>query len=180
MKIRTLCMWIAVIAVAIALAHGMEPGHLLHSDNSRYLLIPLAGVVANKHQQFVEDVYEGVHNLSSNALTYAITNTAPTAANSILANLTQISYTNMSSRVPTISSSSQSAGLYKLVLADLVITMSGGASPTFRYFDLYNDTPTSPADPLICWWDYGSGISLADGEQITVDTDATTGVIQHT
>jgi hypothetical protein len=43
---------------------------------------------------------------------------------------------------------------------------------------LYNDTPTSPADPLVGWWDYGSSITLLDTETFTVDFDGTNGVIQ--
>jgi hypothetical protein len=122
-------------------------------------------------------VAEKVHNLGADALTYALTNVAPVATNTILANLTQISYTNLSSRVPTITSSAQTSGTYKLVLADLILTASGGSVGPFRYVVLYNDTPTSPADPLIGWWDYASSITLADGETFTVDADPTNGVL---
>ena len=38
-----------------------------------------------------------------------------------------------------------------------------------RYAVVYNDTPTSPADPLVCYWDYGSEVTLQDGESFTVD-----------
>ena len=133
----------------------------------------------NKHQQFVEDMAEKVHNLGADALTLALTTNAnaPVATNSILANLTQISYTNLSSRVLTISSSAQASGTYKLVLADLVLTASGAVA-TFRHVEMYNDTPTSPADPLISWWDYGSDVTLANLETFTFDADATNGVIQ--
>lgn len=134
----------------------------------------------NKFNQFVEDVAEKVHNLGADALTIALTATAnaPVATNSILGNLTQISYTNLSARVPTISTSAQSSGTYKLVLADLVLTASGGAVAAFRYIVLFNDTPTSPADPLIGWWDYGSALTLNDTETLTLDFDATSGVLQ--
>jgi hypothetical protein len=131
----------------------------------------------NKFDVFSENVAEKVHNLGADALTYALTNVAPVATNTILANLTQISYTNLSSRVPTITSSAQTSGTYKLVLADLILTASGGSVGPFRYVVLYNDTPTSPADPLIGWWDYASSIALADGETFTVDADPTNGVL---
>jgi hypothetical protein len=133
----------------------------------------------NKHNQFVEDVAEKVHNLGADALTIALTAAAnaPVATNSVLANLTQISYTNLSSRVITISTSAQASGTYKLVLSDLVLTASGAVA-TFRYVDMYNDTPTSPADPLIAWWDYGGDVTLASGETFTIDFDATNGVLQ--
>ena len=77
----------------------------------------------------------------------------------------------------TISSSSQSSGTYKLVLADSVFTASGGSIGPFRYAVLYNDTPSSPADPLIAWWDYGSSITVLTGETFTWDADASTGVL---
>lgn len=130
----------------------------------------------NKFNAFVENVAEGVHNLQTGQLVVALTNTAPTASNSVLADITQITYTNLSSRNITTSSSSQTAGLYKLILNDLVLTASGAVGP-FRYVVVYNDTPTSPADPLIGWYDYGSSISLASGETLTIDFDAANGLI---
>ena len=62
------------------------------------------------------------------------------------------------------------------MLTDIVLTATGAVGP-FRYVVIYNDTPTSPADPLIGWYDYGSSISLASGETFTVDFDATNGVL---
>jgi hypothetical protein len=126
----------------------------------------------NKFNAFVEHIAEGVHNLQTGTLTIALTNTAPSASNSVLADITQIAYTNLSSRVVTVSSSSQTGGTYSLVCADLVLTQSTTTSAAFRYAVLYNDTPTSPADPLIGWWDYGSSITLAPGETFTVDFGA--------
>lgn len=133
----------------------------------------------NKFQAFVEHVAEGTHNLQSNQLVIALTNSAPLATNSVLADLTQISYTNLSSRDVTTSSSAQSGGVYKLTCADLVLTASGAVGP-FRYVVLYNDTPTSPADPLIGWYDYGSSISLANLETFTIDFDQINGVLTIT
>ena len=126
---------------------------------------------------FVEHLAEGVHNLQTGAITVALSNTAPGSEGSpptastaacILANVTQISYTNLSSRVVTISASSQTGGTYSMVASDLTLTASGAVGP-FRYVYIYNDTPTSPADPLIGYYDYGSSISLSTGETFTVD-----------
>lgn len=125
----------------------------------------------NKFNAFVEHLAEGVHNLGSNQLVVALTNTLPTSANSVLADITQIAYTNLSSRNVTTSTSSQTGGTYSLVCNDLVLTASGAAA-TFRYVVLYNDTPTSPADPLIGWYDYGSAVTLANAETFTVDFGA--------
>jgi len=136
----------------------------------------------NKFQQFPEDLAHKVHNLGSDALTIALTAAAnaPVATNSVLANLTEIAYTNLSTRVITTSASAQSSGTYSLTLNDHTLTASGGAAAAFRYVVVYNDTPTSPANPLICWFDYGSDLTLADGESLTVDFAAdggTTGVL---
>lgn len=124
----------------------------------------------NKINAFVEHLAEKVHDLGADTLTLALTAAAnaPVASNTILANLTQVSYTNLSARVLTVSSSSQTSGTYSLVVSDLVLTASGAVA-TFRYVAVYNDTPTSPADPLICWFDYGGDVTLASGETFTFD-----------
>lgn len=133
----------------------------------------------NKFQVFVEHIAEGVHNLQSNQLVVALTNTVPVNTNTILTDITQISYTNLSSRNLTVSASAHTAGVYKLTINDLVLTATGAVGP-FRYVVLYNDTPTSPADPLIGWYDYGSSISLATSETFTIDFDAANGVLTIT
>lgn len=131
----------------------------------------------NKFNAFVENLAEKVHNLGADQLVVALSNTAPAAANSVLTDITQIAYTNLSSRNITTGSSAQSAGLYKLILNDLVLTASGGSVGPFRYIIIYNDTPTSPADPLIGYYDYGSSITLADGETLTIDFDGVNGLL---
>ena len=132
----------------------------------------------NKFNSFVEALAEKVHNLGSDTLTVALcaAANAPVAGNSVLADLTQISYTNLSARDLTISSSSQTSGTYKLVIADLVLTASGGSVAAFRYVVVYNNTATN--DELIGWYDYGSDLTLADGETLTLDFNATNGMIQ--
>lgn len=126
----------------------------------------------NKFQQFVEDLAKGVHNLSTGTLKIMLTNSAPVATNSVKADLTDISagsgYTAGGSALSGVSAE-QTSGTLALSATDLVFTASGGTIGPFRYAVLYNDTPTSPADPLIAWWDYGSSISLGDGETFTVD-----------
>ena len=131
----------------------------------------------NKFDQFVEDRANKVHNLGSDTLKFLLTNTAPIASNSVKANLTEISagngYTAGGTAV-AITSSTQTSGTYSLVpTADVVFTASGGSIGPFRYVVLYNDTPTSPADPLISWYDRGSSVTLLDTETFTVDVGAT-------
>ena len=130
-----------------------------------------------KFNSFVEALAEKVHNLGSDQLVVALTNTAPVAANSDLSDITEIAYTNLSSRNVTTSSSAQTAGVYKLTLADLTLTASG-AVPTFRYVVLYNDTAAS--DELIAFWDYGAAVTMADAETFLVDFNQTDGVLTNT
>lgn len=96
------------------------------------------------------------------------------------ANLTApLATTNLSGATPfniTTTTSAQTTGTYKLTLTDLVLTATGAVGP-FRYVVIYNDTPTSPADPLISFFDYGSSISLASGDTFTIDFDATNGFL---
>lgn len=140
----------------------------------------------NKLNGFVEHLAEKVHNLGADTLTVALSNTAPASetpdpsvntADCILANVTEVAYTNLSARALTVSASAQTSGTYKLTINDLVLTSSGGSTGPFRYVYIYNDTPTSPADPLIGYYDYGSALTLADGESLTLDFDAANGVL---
>ncbi len=126
----------------------------------------------NKFQPFVEHVAEGVHNFASHQIKVALTNSAPAGTEATLSQITEISYTNCSSRDVTTSSSSQTSGTYSLVCADLTLTASGGSVGPFSHVVLYNDTPTSPADPLIGYYAYGSSITLASGETLLINFGA--------
>jgi hypothetical protein len=125
-------------------------------------------------QQFKENLAKGVHDITSDAtctVTVALcaAANAPVATNSVLADLTQVAYTNLSSRVVTGITAEHTTGTVPFTATDLVLSASGGAVATFRYIALYDDDPTSPADPLIGWLDYGSNLTLADGESLTLD-----------
>ena len=132
-------------------------------------------------------VKNAVHNmdLESDTIAIALSNTAPgsettnpaTDGNGILGNVTEISYTNCSPRTVSTTSSSQTSGTYKLVLADLQLTASGGAVGPFQYVYVYNDTVTTPADPLIGYYDYGSALTLNDGDSFTVDFSQDNGIL---
>lgn len=131
----------------------------------------------NKFNSFVEALSEKVHNLGSDTLKVMLSNSAPTASNTVKADITEISAGNgytAGGTQASQTSSAQSSGTYKLVLGDVVFTATGAVGP-FRYVVLYNDTATN--DELIGWYDYGSSISLANGETFTVDFDPTNGVL---
>jgi hypothetical protein len=132
---------------------------------------------------FTENLAEKIHDLSANTLKFALTNTAPTANNSILSNITQITAENgytAGGKQATLTSSVQTAGVYKLIVGDVVFTANGGNVGPLRYVVFYDDTPTTPVDPLIAWFDYGSSITLLTGETLTVDADAAAGILTIT
>lgn len=131
----------------------------------------------NKFQCFVADVANGVHNLGTATIKAALTNTAPVATNTILSNITQISAgggysTGGFTLVRT--SSSQTGGLYKLILQDYTFTATGTVG-TFRYIVLYNSSNTD--GNLIGWYDYGAALSMTTGESFLFDFDGTNGVL---
>ena len=133
----------------------------------------------NKFNSFVEALSKKVHNLGSDVIKIALVTNAniPLATNTQLSNLTEIAYTNLSARTVTITSDVQTAGVLKWILADLVLTASGAVA-TFRHIVIYNDTATNKE--LIGWYDYGSDLTLANGETLTIDFDGTNGVLQLT
>jgi hypothetical protein len=137
----------------------------------------------NKFQDYVDQLNRGVHNWASHTFKAALTNTAPSATNTVFANITEISAGNGYAAGGVALDGvtlSEASGTAKVVITDEVITASGGSIGPFRYVVIYNDTPTSPADPLVCYYDYGSSITLANGETFTIDFDATNGLWQMT
>jgi len=134
----------------------------------------------NKFNSFVEALAEKKHDLGADTLKVLLTNTAPVATNSVKADITaEVSAGNgytAGGNTASVTSSAQTSGTYKLVLGDPATwTATGGSIGPFRYAVLYNDTATN--DELIGWWDYGSAVTLADGESFAVDFDPTTGVL---
>lgn len=122
----------------------------------------------NKFNSFVEAICEKKHDLSSDVIKVALCNAlnAPVATNSVLLDLTTVSVVNLDTVTVTISSSSQTGGTYKAVATDLTMTATGAVGP-FRYVVIYNDTALN--DELICWYDYGSEITLASGDTFKLD-----------
>ncbi len=140
----------------------------------------------NKFQDYTEQLNKAVHNWSTHTFKAALSNTAPSASNTILSDITQISsgngYTAGAGGGLTLDTVTlaESSGTAKVTIADEVFTASGGSVGPFRYVIIYNDTASSPADALVCWFDYGSSITLADTETFTIDFDATNGLWQLT
>src|SRR5512139_285534 len=131
----------------------------------------------NKFQDFVEQLGKGIHQLhaAGHMLKVYLTNDTPDAAlDAVKGDLAEITPQNgyPAGGTDIQQDYTESGGTGTLTAVDVVFTASGGSFGPFQYAVVYNDTPTSPADPLVCWWDYGSSISLNDGETFTVDFGA--------
>jgi hypothetical protein len=137
---------------------------------------------ATKFQQFAYDLSTKVHNLNSDTMKVALSNTGPTASsNAVLADITQITAANgyASGGSGVTNSGAGSGGTYTITGTATVFTASGGTIGPFRYVVLYNSTPSSPLKPLILYWDYGSAVTLQDGDTFTVQYNgsSTTGTV---
>lgn len=134
----------------------------------------------NKYQDYVEQLARGVHQWHAHTFKGFLTNTAPNeATHDELADASEIAagngYPAGGVALDTVSLS-ESGGNAKVTIADEVIQAAGGSIGPFRYFGIHNDTSTT--DKLVCWWDYGSSITLADTETFTADFDSTSGIWQ--
>ena len=128
-----------------------------------------------KFEVFSEHLAEKVHNLDTDVLKTYLTNTAPNVAtHAVKADLAEITAQNgyPAGGTDVQNATSRSGAVTSVTGVDVVYTASGGSFGPFRYVVLYNDTPTSPADPLIGYWDYGSAISTNDTETFTTDFGA--------
>lgn len=134
----------------------------------------------NFFEQFPEDLAHKVHDFSSDTFKLTLHSSAPSAsADAVYADLadelsTANGYTNGGYTI-TISSSAQTSGVYKWIIADLSVTASGGSIGPWRYAVIRNSTASG--GPLVCWFDYGSNVTVASGDTFPVDFSATTGVI---
>lgn len=128
----------------------------------------------NKFQIFVQDVANKVHNLGSDQLTVALSDTLPVATNAVLTDITQISYANLSSRNITTSSSVETGGTYNLKVSNLTLTASGTVAQ-FRYVVIYNST--AAGHNLIGWYDHGGEVNMLNGDTYVITFDGTNGLI---
>src|SRR6188768_906094 len=131
-----------------------------------------------KYNQFVEDLAQKVHDLFGTAgsgadtLKVILSNAAPNVStHAVRGDVTELTtgggYTSGGTSAANVGT--RSGATVTVAGTDVVFTASGSTIGPFRYVILYNDTPSSPADPLIGYWDYTSSITLADGETFTVD-----------
>lgn len=134
-----------------------------------------------KFNSFVEALAEKVHNLGTDTIKVMLTNSAPSASNTVKADITEISagsgYTAGGPQLTQISST-QTSGTYRLKLNTALITASGGSIGPFRYAVIYNDTATNKE--LIAYDDYGASLTLASGESVLINIDSTNGLLTIT
>lgn len=129
-----------------------------------------------KFQDYVEQLNLAIHNWGSHTFKAALSNTAPNAGDDEFADITEIAAGNgYSAGGMTLDSVTltETGGTAKVTIADEVLTASGGSIGPFRYIAVYNDTSTG--DKLVYFYDYGSSITLLDGETLTLDFDPTAG-----
>lgn len=129
----------------------------------------------NKFEQFVLDVGLKVHELNADLIKVYASNAAPSVSLDVIkTDIAEITAENgyPSGGSDTANTYTESTGTGTLAGTDVVWTASGGSFGPLRYIVLYNDTPTSPVDPLIGWWDHGSSVTPADTETFTVDFGA--------
>lgn len=129
----------------------------------------------NKFHQFTEDLCKKVHDLHADTLKVYLSNAAPSASgDAVKADLAEISGGNgyTAGGADTQNSVSETTGTATVAAVDVMWTATGGPIGPFQYVPLYNDTPAG--DPLIGWWDYGSPLTLLDGESFTVDFGSNT------
>src|SRR5690349_9425105 len=135
----------------------------------------------NKFDVFVQDLARKVHNLQTDTLKVMLSDTLPVRTNTVKANITEIAAGNGYSAgglTATLVSDGQTSGVYKLTLAQPILTASGGSVAQFRYAVLYNSTPAS--GNLIGWADYGAEVNLTNGNTFTVGFDQTNGTFTIT
>ena len=132
----------------------------------------------NKFNSFVEARGRKVHNLHTDVLKIFLTNAVPVAANSIKADIAEITagngYSAGGHQVPN-TSYSQVGGVAKLAGDDVTIIAAGGTIGPFQAAVLYNDTALN--DELIGWWAYGASQTLQVGESLTIDLDQVNGIL---
>lgn len=136
----------------------------------------------NKFNCFVLDVANALHDMktgTSHVYKVYLTNSAPAATDTVLGTPADISagngYTAGGATIGTITGSQTSGTFTFIGGTDPAWTASGGSIGPFRYAVLYNDT--SATNPLIGWWDYGSNLTLTNGNTFTVNIDQVGGIL---
>jgi hypothetical protein len=125
-----------------------------------------------KFEALSEHLAEQVHKFDTHTLKVYLSNTAPDVVNdAVKADLAEIAGGNgyTAGGQDTANTTSRAAGVTSVIGTDVSWTASGGNIGPFQYAVLYNDDPSSPADPLIGYWNYGAALTVNDGETFSTD-----------
>lgn len=130
----------------------------------------------NKYTAAIEPMLEGM-NVATDTWHIALSNTINAADTTFVSGTTDLptagGYTAGGATV-SVTSASQAAGVFKLVLASPPAWTATGAGFTFRYAIMWNATTNTP----VAYWDYGASQVVATGDTVTVTLDAANGVFQ--
>jgi hypothetical protein len=125
--------------------------------------------------EFRNNLGQKLIDLDGDTFKAALSNTAPTAnADDELADITQIAngsgyLTGGVSLTTSWLETGAGTGVWRFSASDFSWTASGG-SLVFRYIPVYSDTSTN--DKLVGYLDYGTELTVTDGNTFTVDVGA--------
>jgi hypothetical protein len=138
----------------------------------------------NKFNLFTQDLCRALHKFNTGAGTYSVmlTNTAPVATNHLYSDISANEVANgggyTTSGLASAMSDSASSGTEKVLATNVTWTGTGSGFGPFRYAVVYQSGDVNKE--LVCWFDYGSSISLSSGDTFAVQFDATNGLFQLT
>jgi len=143
----------------------------------------------NKFNSFVGDLGVAKVNLNTDSFFFLLTNTSPNAADTVVDTTTTPCTIKSTSNASELAAGngyvkkglafagtaySQTSGTGKWTANAATLTASGGSVGPFRYVAVFDDTTgTTSTRPVVGWWDYGSSITLANGESFKIAADTT-------
>lgn len=128
----------------------------------------------NKIQDFVEQLLSAKHDFTAAGHVFKAvllrSTDPPVATDTVFADWTaQPTGTGYTAGGTDIQNTLAEAAGTATVTGTKVVWTAGAADwISFRYVGLYNDTQATPLKPLVAWWDYGSDLTLGNGESFTV------------
>lgn len=130
--------------------------------------------------EFKKYLGDGTIDLDTHTFKWMLTNSAPNAGtNTVKSDITEISAGNgytaggQAADSVTWAETGSGTGVWRFSCAAEVFTASGGDFAQARYLVLYDDTPSSPADPLVGYLDYGAAFTLTSGNTLTIGSGTT-------
>jgi hypothetical protein len=128
-----------------------------------------------RFESFTSAVAKKLHNLDTDQMVVALA-TGVDPEDEVLTDITQITYTNLSARQLGAMAGTTAGGTFSMKRQNLTMTSTGGTTGPFRYCVVYNDT--SVAKNLVGFYDWGSNLTLENGDSLTIQFDATQGLLQ--